>query len=100
MARLGILLCSGLEADLARVARLCTAARGRGLLVQLFLMVEGVRHLVNPALGELVGHGVEVVACATNAEQLRVIADDVELLGSQHEHAAMVHASDRLLTFT
>ncbi len=89
--------------DLSRAAELAHTARARGVDVDLFVMSEAVAGLAaRPALVEaLVDAGCEVVACATSADELGVaeVGGGV-LLGSQDDHAAIVHRADRVVAFT
>lgn len=89
--------------DLERAADLAHTARGRGVDVELFAMSEAVAGLAaRPGLvAELIDAGCEVVACATSADELGVaeVGEGV-LLGSQDDHAAIVHRADRVVAFT
>jgi len=89
--------------DLERAADLAQAARARGIDVELFVMSAAVTGLVaQPGLiAALVDAGCEVVACATSADDLGLgeVGGGV-LLGSQDDHAAIVHRADRVVAFT
>jgi sulfur relay (sulfurtransferase) complex TusBCD TusD component (DsrE family) len=89
--------------DLARAARLAHAARAAGVEVSLFAMDAGVAALAadRAALAALLDDDCEVVACALSAHVRGLREDDVGvLLGSQDDHAAMVHRADRTVAFT
>lgn len=89
--------------DLPRAAALAHAARARDTEVALFAMDDGVAALAAaPALvAALVADDVEVVACAQSAFERTLGEADVGcVLGSQADHAAIVHRADRLVAFT
>lgn len=88
--------------DLARAADLALAARRRGVDVELFVMSEATAALAQPGLAdELLDHGCDVVACATSADALGLDLGATRVtLGSQDDHAAMVHRADRVVAFT
>ena len=108
--RFGILITSGLaERDLYTAGRLARAAVSQGHEVRVFVMGDGVQHLVdhpkNPSrrdLQELLASGVEVACCAMNSE-LRGLTKDRLVpgvcWGSQYDHARIVNWSDRYLAF-
>ena len=101
MKRLAIVL--GTRDDLARATALAHAARSRGTEVQLFAMDEGVAAFAaDPAaVVALVDDDCELVACAQSAHVRGLDEDAVGvLLGSQDDHAAMVHGADRVVAFT
>jgi sulfur relay (sulfurtransferase) complex TusBCD TusD component (DsrE family) len=93
----------GRAGDLSRAAALCHAARSAGVEVAVFAMADAVGDLAAApaALAALLDDGVEVVACAHSA-QLRGLceADLGVTLGSQDDHAAIVHRADRVVAFT
>ena len=89
--------------DLPRVARLAHAARAQKIEVALFAMDDGVAALAaDPGtLAALVDDDVEVIACAQSAHVRGLDEAAVGvLLGSQDDHAAIVHRADRVLAFT
>lgn len=89
--------------DLARALALARAARAAGIEVGVFIMDEAVAGLPaarahTAALAEL---DCELVACASSAHARGLGEADVGvLLGSQDDHAALVHAADRVVAFT
>ena len=108
--RVGFLLSTGCEReDAATVARLARAARRQGHEVKLFVMGDGVYHVVdhpkNPLAqdwAELLSNGVEIACCATSCEPRGILKDRLisgVVSGSQYDHAAIVHWSDRYLAF-
>jgi sulfur relay (sulfurtransferase) complex TusBCD TusD component (DsrE family) len=99
--QLGIVL--GTVRDLPRAAALAHAARARGTEVALFAMDDGVAALAGARaiVTALVDDDVEVIACAQSAH-VRGLGEDAVgvLLGSQDDHAAIVHKADRVVAFT
>jgi sulfur relay (sulfurtransferase) complex TusBCD TusD component (DsrE family) len=89
--------------DLARAARLAHAARAQDLEVSIFAMDDGVAALAGDraAVTALLDDDVEVIACAQSAH-VRGLGEDAVgvLLGSQDDHAAIVHRSARVVAFT
>jgi len=93
----------GTRADLPRAAGLARAARARGTEVALFAMDDGVAALAGARaeVEALLDDDCEVVACAQSAHVRGLGEADVGvLLGSQDDHARMVHAADRVVAFT
>ena len=91
---LGILLAdSGSAAD-------AIARAEAGSDVQIFLMDDGV--LAAPELASLIERGVEVTACAMDAEARGLDPTRAAgvRLGSQYDHAVMVRDSSELCAFT
>lgn len=108
--RFGILISSGTECwDLYTASRLAQAALDQGHEVRVFVMGDGVHHLVNhpknPWLEEvrrLLDAGVEVACCAVNGDLRGLTQDRLVpgvLWGSQYDHARIVGWSDRYLGF-
>ena len=108
--KFGILVTSGVERrDLHTATRLARAALDQGHEVKMFVMGDGVHHLVDhqknqsaPDLRALLDSGLEVTCCALSSE-LRGLGQD-QLLpgvrwGSQYDHAHLVNWSDRYLAF-
>jgi sulfur relay (sulfurtransferase) complex TusBCD TusD component (DsrE family) len=98
---LGIVIAT--SRDLDRVAQLAHAARARGTEVSIFAMDDGVAALAaaRELVGALIDDDVEVIACALSAH-VRGLGEDAVgvLLGSQDDHAAIVHKADRVVAFT
>lgn len=96
----------GTRGDVERAAGLAQAARRRGLVVGLFAMHDGVRALARePAtIASLVDDGCDVIVCATSGDRDAVDLAEVARLGatvgSQDDHAALVHRADRVVAFT
>ncbi len=109
--RFGILLGTGIgRQEIQTVLALVRSALGQGHEVRLFIMGDGVLHLqtheANPwaeEIEKLIGAGVEVVCCASSATARGITKDQLipgVLSGSQYDHAAFVHWSERYLAFT
>lgn len=102
--RLAIVVSTAPErGDLARAAALARAACERDVDVGLFFMHEAVRGLpdAQAMLQELAEIGCDLCACASSAHALGLGEADVGvLLGSQDDHAALVHRADRVVAFT
>ncbi len=93
----------GTRDDLGRAARLALAARARGLEVAMFAMHDGVSALAadRATLATLLDDDCEVIACASSAHDRGLAEADVGvLLGSQDDHAAIVHKAHRVVAFT
>lgn len=99
--------------DLDRALALARAARRRGAEVGIFVMDAAVAGLPGraAAVAALAADGAEIVACASSAERFAadlseldsIGADSAEediVLGSQDDHAALVHRADRVVAFT
>jgi peroxiredoxin family protein len=89
--------------DLDRALALARGARSAGVEVGLFFMDHAVAGL--PArraqLSELEELGCELCACATSAQLLGLGEADIDmLLGSQDDHAALVHRAHRVVSLT
>lgn len=95
---------SGATGDVAAAADLAEAARARKLDVSLFFMDRGVvaAGRADGVCARLSDMGCELVACASSAERYDVSAEALPevLLGSQDDHAALVHKADRVVAFT
>ncbi len=99
--KLGILLATSPEHEDGHTAiRLAEAALGLGYEASIFLMDDGVYHVHNPALRELMERGVEVGLCAHNAEERHVKEQEGFLWGSQFHLALLVNRCDRFVAFT
>ncbi len=105
-ARLAIVLGTDAAAgDLPRAAALARAARAAGVEVALFAMDHGVAALAAaPAtVATLLEADCELIACASSADARGLTTAQLPagvVLGSQDDHAAIVHRADRLVAFT
>ena len=82
---------------------LAHAARKDGVHVTLFFMSAGVMALppMHDLIESLRADGCELIACAASVEKHHLVPDDLAMaLGSQDDHAAIVHKADRVLAFT
>jgi len=98
---LGIVL--GTRGDLGRATRLAHAARAAGVEVAIFAMHDGVSAIAEARaeLTALLDADCDVIACASSAHDRGLGEADVGvLLGSQDDHAAIVHRADRVVSFT
>lgn len=90
--------------DVPAALALARAARRQGVEVAAFFMADAVGALpaVRAELAALADdHDCELVACATSAHERGLREADVGvLLGSQDDHAAIVHRADRVVAFT
>lgn len=89
--------------DLARALALAHAARASGIEVGMFIMDEAVAGLpaARARTAALAALDCEIMACASSAHARGLTEADVGmLLGSQDDHAALVHAADRVVAFT
>jgi sulfur relay (sulfurtransferase) complex TusBCD TusD component (DsrE family) len=84
--------------DLDRVERLAQAARAAGHEVSIFLMTDAAPLGASPRAASLVEAGCDVFVCATNFGD-GIPAPGV-VVGSQDDHAAMVHKADRVVSLT
>ncbi len=89
--------------DLAAALALAREARARDIEVGMFFMADAVGELpgARDALAELVEDDCDVIACAQSAHERGLGEHDIGmLLGSQDDHAALVHRADRVVAFT
>jgi sulfur relay (sulfurtransferase) complex TusBCD TusD component (DsrE family) len=86
--------------DLDRALALARAGRAAGVEVGMFFMDEAVRGLP-AARAALAALDCELCCCASSAHARGLGEADVGmLLGSQDDHAALVHRADRVIAFT
>jgi len=89
--------------DVGTVIELARAARQRCVEVGIFFMSDAVAALVRERarLAALAEDGCELVACAKSAHDRKLGEAELGmLLGSQDDHAALVHRADRVVAFT
>jgi len=94
---------SGDAVDLRAAVELAAAARQRRIDVSFFFMDRGVAGASRAGVcAQLSDMGCDMVACASSAEQLGVAATALPevVLGSQDDHAALVHRAHRVVAFT
>lgn len=89
--------------DLDAALALARAARAADVEVAMFFMHDAVGGLPprRRELAVLAEQDCELVACATSAAALGLAEEEIGvLLGSQDDHAAMVHRATRVVAFT
>jgi hypothetical protein len=96
--RLGFVLGSAAECDLALLVRLGGAALASGHEVAMFLMHDAAALAARPELTALCDAGAEATVCGRSAAQRGISLADGALSGSQLDHAALVERCDRVLT--
>lgn len=84
--------------DFERAEAIARAARARGLEVGLFLMSEAAVWGADARAAALAEDGCEVVVCGTSLGSLPAAPGVV--VGSQDDHAALVHRADRVVALT
>ena len=90
-------------ANLGAALELAAAARATDVEVGLFFMADAVGELpaVRTRLLALAEADCELIACAHSAHERGLREPEVGmLLGSQDDHAALVHRADRTVAFT
>ncbi len=89
--------------DVDRALSIARAATDLGAEVGIFFMHLSVAGL-SPRRDALLAaseDGVELIACASSADEWGLSADALGVdLGSQDDHAALVHRADRLVALT
>jgi hypothetical protein len=86
--------------DWARVEAIAREARARGIEVGLFLMDQGALFAASGAAEELLDEDVEITVCGNSTTHLGVTPVHGVTIGSQDDHAALLHRADRTLAFT
>ena len=95
-----ILSTSEPRGDWSRVTALAREARARGIEVGLFLMDLGVGFAATQAAADLIEDDVEITVCGNSYTQQGITAVPGAIIGSQDDHAALLHRADRVLAFT
>jgi sulfur relay (sulfurtransferase) complex TusBCD TusD component (DsrE family) len=86
--------------DRQTLARFTEAALGMGHKVQIFLMCDGVYHILLEDFQLLMTKGAEVTLCSHNARERGVGEQPGVLFGSQYDLAHMVSRSDAFWALT
>jgi sulfur relay (sulfurtransferase) complex TusBCD TusD component (DsrE family) len=86
--------------DWDRAVAIARAARAQGVEVSVFLMDRGAAMAADPRATVLLDEGCDVTACGTNVDAMRVTAVDGVVVGSQDDHAAILHRADRVVSLT
>lgn len=96
-----VLLTSSPESENSRtLRRVVEAALFLGHRVQIFLMCDGVYHILEKGFLSLVREGAEVTLCAENALERGLAEQEGVLFGSQYDLAVMVAGSEGFLALT
>jgi len=99
--RICILVTSSPESENSRtLSRTTEAAINLGHKVQIFLMCDGVYHILHQDLFTLIEKGAEVTLCAHNAQERGLEKRPGIAFGSQYDLACMVAQSDSFLSLT
>ena len=96
------IICSKV-ADWSTAVRLAVVARLADLEVGMFVIDEAVAALASDASSRstLLALDCSIIACATSALALSLDQATVGVeLGSQDDHAALIHRADRVVAFT
>lgn len=78
--------------------KITESAVASGHRVQIFLMNDGVYHLLRETFADLLAHGAEVTVCAHNAVERGVEERPGVQFGSQYDLSVMVAGSDAFLS--
>ena len=96
-----ILVTSSPESENSRtLAKLTEAAIEMGQRVQIFLMCDGVYHILQEDFLSLAKKGAEITLCSLNASQRGVENRPGIRFGSQYDFASMMAHSDNFIALT
>ena len=96
-----ILVTSSPESENSRtLAKLTEAAIEMGQRVQIFLMCDGVYHILQEDFLSLIEKGAEVTLCSQNASERGLEKKPGVLFGSQYDLAGMIAQSEGFLALT
>jgi sulfur relay (sulfurtransferase) complex TusBCD TusD component (DsrE family) len=100
-AQLCILVTSSPGSENSRsLVKISEAALKMGHAVRIFLMYDGVYHILQEDFMALGEKGAIIVLCAYNAEEKGLAKREGVLFGSQYDLSTMVSQSDAFLAFT
>jgi sulfur relay (sulfurtransferase) complex TusBCD TusD component (DsrE family) len=100
-SKICILVTSSPESENSRtLIKITKAAIRMGQQVQIFLMCDGVYHIVHQDFLSLMEKGAEVTLCAQNALERGLEKKPGILFGSQYDLAGMVSESDSFVALT
>lgn len=100
MPTLCILLTSSPENENTHtVTKLSQAAIDKGHRVRIFLMSNGVYHVLHPQFAILINLGVEVTLCASNAAERGIEEMGGVTFGSQYDLSIMSAKADSFISF-
>lgn len=96
-----ILVTSSPESENSRtLAKISEAAIRMGQQVEIFLMCDGIYHILNDHFSSLIDMGAKVVLCSHNALERGLEKREGIYFGSQYDLAGMVAESDSFLALT
>ncbi len=97
---IGLLMTSSPESENCRtVMKITEAALGQGHRVKIFLMYDGIYHILRDDFMELTEKGAEIILCAYDADERKVPRREGVLFGSQYDLSEMVAKADSFLAF-
>ncbi|MDH4317847.1 MAG: DsrE family protein [Desulfobulbaceae bacterium] len=100
MSTLCILLTSSPENENSHTAvKLSQAALAKDHRVKIFLMSNGVYHVLHPRFLKLIEQGVEVTLCGSNAAERGIEEREGVTFGSQYDLSVMAATADSFITF-
>lgn len=100
-SKICILVTSSPESENTRtLIKIAEAAIHLGQRVQIFLMCDGVYHILHENFFSLIKKGAEVALCAQNASERGLEKKPGILFGSQYDLADMVAHSESFLALT
>ncbi len=100
-SKICILVTSSPESENSRtLIKITETAISMGQKVQIFLMCDGVYHIVHQNFLSLIKKGAEVTLCAQNAMERGLEKKPEIIFGSQYDLADMVAQSDTFLALT
>lgn len=98
--KLGILLFNGPDSlDVKTAEGLASAALGKGIEVEVFMMHKAVLNSEFKPLEKLCDQGAKITVCTHNADQFKAKRHSKFTYGSQFEHSYIIGDSDRYLAF-
>jgi sulfur relay (sulfurtransferase) complex TusBCD TusD component (DsrE family) len=100
-SKIGILVTSSPESENSRtLIQISEAAINMGQKVRIFLMCDGVYHILYDNFLSLVDKGADVTLCAQNAMERGLEKKPGILFGSQYDLANIMAESDSFLALT
>lgn len=99
-ADIGLLVTSSPESENCRtVIKITEAALRRGHRVRIFLMHDGVYHILRDDFMGLSGLGAQIILCSYNAEERKMTRREGVLFGSQYDLSEIVAQADAFMAF-
>ncbi len=100
-SRICILVTSSPESENRHtLVKISEAAINLGQQVQIFLMCDGVYHILHQDFLSLIEKGTEVTLCSQNASERGLEKKPGVLFGSQYDLAGMIAQSESFLALT